>query len=511
MADEARRLGGALGWGVSARVIRLVLSVAASVITVRVLGTFNFGILAELRFVFMGLSLVIGAGLSQGLLRYLPAWWITRDGARIRKAVSYAFVTHGILWVLVAVGVMFAEPLWHRLGIHSYTIPVLILGTWLLLPDVLSQTAIQISNAFYDTKAVSAAILCSSVVYLAMLSWLMFNDGGLREVLLAAAVAHVVTLLILIFRFKSYRDLTPPATGNTKVEAPRVRKALKYSAPFVLIGLLNLIAWRQSEVLFIGHYLDATFAALYDRAYGLPQTVLEFIPGAIWPLVMTGSAAVYLRDPDALQRTSSAYYKLLFFLTAPLSIGGVLVGDKLISLLYGQDFVQVGGVCQALFIVISLSFFAAPLSMLFYVIERPSLALSMSAITASTNVGLDIWLIPKLGLWGAVVSVASVMVLSPILSALALKRMGITVSPPWRFLAKIYSASLLMLLLWPMRGLENQAAALGLMVLAGGVVFLIGIRLFRVVSVDEQSLFKRAAPQVWRVLAPVVSGKERKF
>ncbi len=102
--------------------------------------------------------------------------------------------------------------------------------------------------------------------------------------------------------------------------------------------ILNLITWRQSEVLFLGHFRSAAEAGFFDLAYRFPQMILEFVPGAIWPLVMAGFSEIYTRDRDALQRATSAYYKLLFLLVAPLSVGGILTGDLAIHLLYGGAF-----------------------------------------------------------------------------------------------------------------------------------------------------------------------------
>jgi O-antigen/teichoic acid export membrane protein len=281
---------------------------------------------------------------------------------------------------------------------------------------------------------------------------------------------------------------------------------VKYSIPFLAIGLLNLITWRQSEVLFLGHFRGAEEAGFFDLAYRCPQMILEFVPGAIWPLVMAGFSEVYTRDRDALERTSIAYYKLLFFLVAPLSMGGLLVGDLAIRILY-PDFGPSGIICQVFFVIFSISFFSAPLGMVLYVVERPWIALVIYVVNASVNVGLDLALIPRFGLWGAVIPVSLVIVFSPLPYLWALRRLGIRLRLPWGFLLRIYAASGSMLLLWPLRSrIGGPVTFLGLVALGVGV-FVAGVRLFRVLGPEERSLIHRVNPPAWNWLEPILAGR----
>jgi len=508
-SDHARRLGSALTWSIVARILRLVLGLVGTALVLRVLGTFNYGILAQVRTVLAFLAVIMGAGLAQGLLRYLPAWWLARDRATTTQAIGMVLVTQILLWAGITAIVVALRPVIEA-WTHNYTAPVIILGVALLLPETLANTFTQISNAFYDTKRISLGVLASSVTYVLVL-WVLLDSGGaIRGVLIAAAVSSVVMALVLVTGVSSYLRREPPPGRTAKASPPRVGRVFRYSMPFVVIGILNLITWRQSEVLFLGHYLGAEAAGFFDIAYRLPQTVLEFIPGAIWPLVMAGTAEAYLRNPDALQRTSSAYYKLLFLLVAPLAIGGFLVGDRMIVLLGGPEYAAAGIYCQVMFLVISVSFFATPLSMVFYVVERPGVGMMLYVVNAVVNVGLDILLIPRIGIWGAAIPVALVILASPFLNAWALRRIGLSIRPPIGFLVRIHLASLLMLLLWPARGMISGVGELVVFILAGALLFLLGVRLFRVVGPDERDLMQRTSPAAWSVLEPILAGRKER-
>jgi O-antigen/teichoic acid export membrane protein len=222
---------------------------------------------------------------------------------------------------------------------------------------------------------------------------------------------------------------------------------------------------------------------------------------------MAGFSEVYTRDPAALQRTAEAYYKLLFFLVGPLSVGGALVGDLAVHTLYGPGYAVSGVLCQIFFLVFSVSFLSTPLSMVLYVVERPGAGLLIYLANAAVNVGLDLLLIPRYGVWGALVPVALVVLVSPLPYRFMLRRLGVSISIPWAFLGRVYAASALMVLAFPLRSREGGWPALLLLVAGGGILFLAGLRLFRVVGPAEAALLRRANPRVWNRLRPLLAGR----
>jgi O-antigen/teichoic acid export membrane protein len=108
--------------------------------------------------------------------------------------------------------------------------------------------------------------------------------------------------------------------------------------------------------------------------------------------------------------------------------------------------------------------------------------LGIYAVNAAVNVGLDLLLIPRFGLWGAVIPVSLVILVSPVPYLWVLRRMGVSVRLPWGFLGRMYAASGAMLLLWPLRGWVRSTAALAALVLAGILIFWAGLRVFRVLG-----------------------------
>ncbi len=504
--DRLQKLGGALGWGVVARIARMALGLGASVLVVRGLGAHDYGVLAVLRTTLAFVTILVGGGLTQGLLRYLPAWRMMAGPGRIRRALLSFVVLQAVLWLVLVLVFWLLRP-WVG-DLSNVTVAgLLLLGVALLFPEVLANTATQIANAYYDSRRVSGAVVISTLAYVVLIAWLMNRQAGVAGVLWAAAGSNLILALWLFRRVPVYLRQSAPPGEAVEGRSPSVATVARFSVPFILIGILNLITWRQSEVLFLGHFRSAAEAGFFDLAYRVPQMVLEFVPGAIWPLVMAGFSEIYTRDPHALQRAGTAYYKLLFLLIAPLSVGGILVGDLAVRFLYGSGFSDSGTICQVFFLIFSISFFTTPLSMVLYVVERPWLGFGIYLISAALNVGLDLLFIPRFGLWGAVLPVSLVILVSPLLYWWILRRIGVSMRPPWLFLGRIYAASAAMFLLWPLRGLVTEVSRLPLLILAGVIVFVIGVRIFRVFGPEEKTLIQRVNPRVWDRLAPLVAGR----
>jgi O-antigen/teichoic acid export membrane protein len=137
-------------------------------------------------------------------------------------------------------------------GLSNPTVAVAPSGDLLLLPEVMGNTVTQFANAHYDARGVSAAVVVSTVVYVGVVAFLLRLGAGVAGVLWASAISNAVLALWLFRRTPKYLSAAPASDGVPPNGSASFGKALRYSAPFLVIGILNLITWRQSEVLFLG-------------------------------------------------------------------------------------------------------------------------------------------------------------------------------------------------------------------------------------------------------------------
>jgi O-antigen/teichoic acid export membrane protein len=426
-----------MAWSVAARAGRFLLGFASSVVVVRGLGDHDYGVLSAVRSVLMFVVLLAGFGTGQTLLRFLPALRVAHARDSARHLVRRVLLVHVAVWLaLLALSFVLKAPLERILktpGVGTFCA----IGIGLALFEVLFALCSNILNAMYDTARLSAASLASHVVYIAVVVPAMYLGWGVVGVLVAAAAGNAVACAMVWRRLSAALDwggeALPAAVSN--------QRFWRYSLPFAAIGILNLIVWRQSETLMLAHFRSPEETGYFDLAYRLPQTILEFVPGTVWPLVMAGMSEAYARDPARLLGAVQRYYRMLFALCTPLCVLGAILGGRAVSVLFGAAMQPAAIPTQLFFVIFTVSFLSTPLSMALYVLEKTTLNLLIYIVLAVINVGLDLILIPKFGVPGAMVPVALAIAAQPVLYFVAVRRHVPGISIPFGFILRCVAAS----------------------------------------------------------------------
>jgi O-antigen/teichoic acid export membrane protein len=485
--STARKVSVAMGWSVGAKVIRLVIGVATSVVIVRGLGTYNYGVLSIVRTILGFLALICGLGLGQALLRFMPELRVKRDVDGMKGLFAFVLIVQVVAWAVFLV--VFLSEAGRIEALYEPGMAfILKVGVALILIDLLGLLLSQTLTSFYDVKLLSVYTTISLLVTLGLTVAFLRMGYGVMGVLVAAAISGAVLAVALLDRTALHVPL------GLRPSFSDVGRILKYSLPFAAIGLLNLITWRQSETLFLGHFRTPIEAGLFDLGYRIPQQMLELVPGAVWPLLLATFSEVYSRRKQSLGDAISGYYKLLFVLVAPVSIFGAAISGSAVKILWGSEMASAGTLAQMFFLIFSVSFFSTPLSMALYVRELTWLNLIIYVCNATVNVGLDLVLIPRYGLYGAVVPVGLVILASPFVYYYTLRRMNLSYSIPWGFIRRCYLASLPLVSFFVFARHIGSVGNLVTICLLGVLVFWGSARLVRIFRDEEKALLAGLGP-----------------
>jgi O-antigen/teichoic acid export membrane protein len=497
-------------WSVSARVARFAFGLGSSVIVVRSLGEYDYGVLSLLRTMLTFIVVLAGAGFGQAILKFLPTLRVHRDPAGARRLARQVLAGQLTVWFIVLVVVALVRDQLAGLFPMPGLAPMIVAAAALSIFEVFFTLLTQILNASYDTRRLSLAVIASYIVYIGLLLIVLPRGWGVLGVLVSIAAGHFVASLIVMPRVVAAFEFdgapaggaaqakTSEAARQTPADAVAVsahrgtgidrRRLMRFSLPFAAVGVLNLIVWRQSETLLLAHFRTAEETGFFDLAYRLPQTLLEFIPGTIWPIVLAGVSEVYARNSDDLRRALRAYYKALFFMAAPISFFGIALGGSLITILFGEAMAPAAVPTQVFFAVFTVSFFGAPLSMALYVMEKPHINLLIYIVLAVVNVGLDLLLIPRFGIAGAIAPVALVILISPFIYKQVVDRELGNVEIPYGFILRTFAASSPMLLWLYGARYINDVVGLTLAAIASAIVVVIMIRLLKVIGREEADM-----------------------
>jgi O-antigen/teichoic acid export membrane protein len=281
---------------------RMLLGIATSAIVVRGLGSHDYGVLSLLRSILMFVVLLAGVGTGQAILKFLPELRVQRSPRAARTLVRDVFATHALVW-LVLLGAAFAgrssaERVFHVDGVGLY----LLVAVALALFEVVFTVATQVLNASYDVGRLAIAALEPRGVRGRML--VAFGNAGASSGAGGGCGGNAVACAMVWMRARGHgfrgrrrggRDAG--AHGRPAVTRDRVLRYCFRSRPSVL----NFV-WRQSETLMLAHFRSPEETGYFDLAYRLPQTILEFVPGTVWPLVMAGCRGVRARSRESAAR-----------------------------------------------------------------------------------------------------------------------------------------------------------------------------------------------------------------
>ncbi len=489
MTSTSRKIGTAMAWTMASRVARMGLGIVTSALVVRGLGDHDYGVLSLVRSILMFVVLVAGAGTGQAILKFLPELRVARSREDAVRLVRGVFAAQLVVWIALLALAFVArgatQRLFHADGVGLYVVIAVALASF----EIVFTLATHVLNASYDAARLALATLVSHVVY-ALALVLAFERGwGITGVLGAAAAGNAVATAIVWPRVRAATAFDAGAALVPASAQPVTRsRVLRYSLPFAAIGVLNLVVWRQSETLLLAHFRSPEETGYFDVAYRLPQMVLEFVPGTVWPLVMAGMSEAFARDRESLRRAVGKYYRMLFALCAPVCVAGVVAGGRFVDVVYGDAMRPAAVPTQIFFAIFTVSFLSTPLSMALYVLERTHVNLLIYLFLAVINVGLDLVLIPKFGVYGAIVPVAIAILLQPILYYRAVRRYDAGIGIPFGYVARCFAGALPAAVMVPILAALPGATGLAAAAVAGVFAVTAGYRLARVFGAEELEL-----------------------
>ena len=179
----------------------------------------------------------------------------------------------------------------------------------------------------------------------------------------------------------------------------RVIPILRAAWPFALSGAFGLL-FTNSDILIISWLRSASDVGIYSAAIRVIQT-LYLIPGIIQGSTLPLFSRLAKKDNPKFRAALEQTLAMVFFASIPLSLGGIILGAPIMSLLFGAAYAP-GGLAIELLMATLLFDFAASIiiNALFAFDHQRSLVVS-SAFAGALNVALDLILIPPFGIAGS--------------------------------------------------------------------------------------------------------------
>jgi len=382
----ARAAAHNLGWLVAEKGARLVLNVGVGFWVARHLGPTQYGSLNYGLAVVGLVSLLAELGLESVVRRELiqtPARAVelvaTMGGLRLAGGVvAYALLVAGMQlgWATPAERGLLAV-----LGLTLFQPALMVTDLWF-------QARLR---AKFSVWAQVAALTAGAAMRVALIVAGATLIGFAWAVVAEAGVA--VALLALLARREGLA-LRPGA-----FDAVLARRLVREAWPLMLSGFA-VILYLRIDAIMLRAMVGEAAVGIYAAAIRFTE-IWYFLPMALGSSLLPALLRARERGPEAYAARLQAYYDLSTGLAYGLSVPIALAAPWLIRLAYGPAFAGAAPVL-ALHIWSSVFVFLGVARGLFLVNEKFTRFYLAATLTgAALNIGLNCWLIPRHGPWGA--------------------------------------------------------------------------------------------------------------
>lgn len=366
--------------------LRFLTGVAVFVILARAWGVKEFGAFMYCYTISMLAVILVEYGFSLQVVRD-----VAREPERVKEIVGRAFTVKTLLTAALLLMTAAAIPIMH---LHGRLVTLI----WLLLGAAIASSFGMLFNLPFRGlgrfRIETRVVMISNLVLLIIVLALVFMGFGLVPVACGFLLSR---LLYFALSWNAYARYTggfelPRADGR------QVLSSLRTGLPFgVHVALATL--YFQVDTLLIHHFLGAEGVGIYQAGIRIVMA------GLILADVLTN---VYLprlsmsESRAGLVEIGTRMTRHLVFIGAIGSTVMVIFAEWIVQLLYGKGYSLVAHFLPLLAVVFFLRYFAASHGCLLTVANRQVIRAIGVSIALVSNITLNLVLIPRLGLMGAV-------------------------------------------------------------------------------------------------------------
>lgn len=404
-ADERGEAGRMSLFAFAVRIVSAAIAFVSQVLLARWMGSFEYGI-----FVLVWVAMVIVGSLScfgfhTSVIRFIPEY---REKGMLAELRGVLLASR--LFTLVASSIIAgigAGGVWLFSGmIESYYVVPFFLGMFCLpmiaLSDVLQGLARANSWAFaalvptYITRPVLV------LVFMAAAIWLGYAPTA-ENAVIASILASYITTVSQLVRVTARADKRIPA-------GPRTIKLgywLKISLPIFLVESFFFLL-TNADVLMVGFYMDPDKVAVYFATVKT-LALVHFVYFAVKAGVAQRYAQFSHGDTARLAGFARETVSWTFWPSLLMGLLVLLLGKPLL-MLFGPEFDAGYPLLFLLVAAVVARSAVGPCESLLTMSGNQNICAVVYAATLALNIGLNVVLIPTLGLWGAAISTSAAMI-----------------------------------------------------------------------------------------------------
>ena len=384
------------------KTLGIFIGLLSSIVLARAMGPENYGLYSFAIETMMFLIVPISSGLSTLLTREVAKYRYQSEYSYLKGIIAwsgkFAFFASLLLILIVAIGVFvfIDDPV--KRGIFLLALPIIFLNS---INQVRMGSLRGLKRVILSQLPETLIRPAFTVTMIAILYWgVKYPISAKTGIIVNLFSLSIVFILGLWWLWKAV-----PEEAKNVTSTYDSKKWIKESLPFFLLGGIAIINTKLSVVI-VGVFRPVEEVGFYRIAV-TASTIISFLLMAvnmtIAPLI---SELYYGGKKDQLQRILTKTVRFIFIIGLMISIGYWVLGNFLISLFYGHEYLP------AYLPLVILSFGqlvnvgAGSVGNVLNMTGYQNDTVKGQVIAAISSVALNILLVPKYGLNGAAVATA---------------------------------------------------------------------------------------------------------
>jgi O-antigen/teichoic acid export membrane protein len=382
--------------------VTLLAAAAVSIVLARSLGPERFGVYALVGSVVSFTVTFARLGISDTLNRYI-AELAGRQDRTAAALLAFQGLGAGLVAAAVAAAGMalLSGPLSSFFHVSSQQY-LFVIGAVTLIPQLGIAVVRAVLRGLQRWRYFVQLNLAVSPLWVIACYLTLAQGWGVAGILLVGLGADIIQMLVLIYWVR--RELGVPRLTQ-RVPVSLLGRVFRYNVVIAALLLLNIVVWKRSELLFLGHYSGVSQVSYYSLPFALTEQISGLLPGALLGVMLPGlTYAMGAADPERFGRFLNGSLSYLAILTIPIFLFAIPTAGGVIAFLYGSKYGHAVPVLQVLSVAMPFAVLAQATGAALLGIERQSWLLKVGAGAAALSLLLDFALIPKYGAMGAAIA-----------------------------------------------------------------------------------------------------------
>lgn len=414
-------------WLSASNILGRIIKAGLMIYAARLLGTNGYGVFSYALSLAVLFSIFSDVGIGALLTRR-----ISSTGKVEARYVATSLVVKLVLILLSALVIIFVAPLFTKIPGVLVLLPIIAV---LIALDGIRDFVLAINRGKQrmEIEAVIQVLTNAAIVGAGILALIFF--GTSKSLMVAYVIGSGVGLAISLVMLGKY------LSGIWKsFDKKLVKKIISEAWPFALLGLLGVIM-INTDIIMLGFLKGASEVGLYSAAQK-PIQVMYVIPAILASAFFPAITKLVNKNDKKLRKILEQVIAIALLLGFPIALGGMILGRKLMNLMFGSEYLDATLSFQILLITIIIVFPTMLIANTVFAYNKQKNFIGLIFLGAIGNVLLNILLIPKYGITGSAIATIGAEFTASTFIWIKMKKINYFVVLP--YLKKIIPAALVM-------------------------------------------------------------------